>query len=384
MDQNRPPRVFLVDADALARVRQRARTGDPALAPAARRLRREAEAALTEGPFSVVNKPFLPPSGDKHDYMSVGPYWWPNPDTPDGKPYIRRDGEVNPEREQYDSVPMQRMNAAVQTLALAYYIIGDERYAERAALLLDTWFLAPGTRMNPHLEYGQAIPGICDGRGIGIIDTHRLGGLIDAIGMLQGAIAWSAAHQAGMIDWFSRYLNWLTTSDKGRDEASQHNNHGTWYDAQAAAFALFTGADEIARHLLAKSAPRRIEAQITSDGRQPHELARTRSLSYSVMNLTGMFDIATLGQHVGVDLWHYTAASGASIRGALDWLIAHVIDRSDWSYQQITPFNQVDLAPLLRRAANAYAHAAYERLVAQRTSGDERCELLYPKTQQDA
>ena len=39
----------------------------------------------------VDGKKLVAPSGDKHDYISVGTYWWPNPDTSDGLPYIRRD-----------------------------------------------------------------------------------------------------------------------------------------------------------------------------------------------------------------------------------------------------------------------------------------------------
>ena len=30
------------------------------------------------GPWSVTNQKSLPPSGDKHDYLSWAPYWWPN------------------------------------------------------------------------------------------------------------------------------------------------------------------------------------------------------------------------------------------------------------------------------------------------------------------
>ncbi len=52
----------------------------------------QAETALLAGPFTVTFDDLIPPSGDKHDYASMGPYWWPDPNTPDGLPYIRRDG----------------------------------------------------------------------------------------------------------------------------------------------------------------------------------------------------------------------------------------------------------------------------------------------------
>ena len=93
-----PPRVFILDGQTLLENRRRVRAGDGALKAAMARLIREADAMLSAGPFSVTQKTLSPPSGDKHDYRSVGPYWWPDPEKPDGLPYTRKDGQVNPER----------------------------------------------------------------------------------------------------------------------------------------------------------------------------------------------------------------------------------------------------------------------------------------------
>ncbi|MCW2338229.1 hypothetical protein M2337_002462 [Sphingobium sp. B2D3A] len=67
----------------------------------------------------MVDKGNVPPSGDLHDYMSIAPYWWPDPSAPDGKPYVRKDGRVNPERTtaDYDLSALSRMSADVETLA---------------------------------------------------------------------------------------------------------------------------------------------------------------------------------------------------------------------------------------------------------------------------
>src|SRR5436305_1129232 len=90
--------------------------------PAIRALVHQADKDMSAGPYSVMHKKLTPPSGDKHDYYSVGPYWWPDPSKPDGLPYIRRDGEVNPARNdnQTDSREIHDMFGTVQTLALAY------------------------------------------------------------------------------------------------------------------------------------------------------------------------------------------------------------------------------------------------------------------------
>ncbi len=358
-----PPEVFLIDPDLLSEARRRVEAGDPALQPAIDLLLRLAERALDEGPFTVVDKPMVPPSGDRHDYMSVGPYWWPNPDTDDGLPYVRRDGETNPERREYDNVGLSAMGKAVTTLGLAHFFTGEERYAEHAATLLRTWFLDEETRMNPHLTYGQAIPGRVDGRGIGIIDTMGLPAMLDAVGMLEASEAWTEEDQQGLQAWFAEYLDWIWTHPYGEKERSARNNHGTWYDVQAASYALFTDRPEIAREVLEAVPERRIVTQIEPDGSQPHELARTNSYGYCAMNLKGFFALARQAEKLEIDLWGYEDEGGRSIRNALDWVIEHAFGESEWEHQNLSEIKPGKVLTLLRTAAVVYDEPAYEELL---------------------
>ncbi len=363
--------------EQLLSVKRNLKQGDPTCEPAYQKLIRDADKALKSGPFSVLDKPMTAPSGDKQDYYSVGPYWWPNPDTADGLPYVRRDGEVNPERDRYDASARSHMENSVIALVLAWFFSDDERYAAHAVQLLRTWFLDPATRMKPHLEYGQGIPGICDGRGIGIIETHIFPMLLDAVALLQPFSGWTDEDQIGLQDWFRAYLDWLLTSKHGRDEAQEHNNHGTWYDVQVAAFALFVGEREIAHRTLAENTSNRIISQIEPDGSQPHELARTRSLSYSVMNLTAFMDAADLGVHAGIDLWHYVA-DGRGIRQAVDYLVKSALGDA-WAHQQITDTSDALLLPILYRAATSYHDPRYgEQIRLLRTQYQaDRSHLLF-------
>jgi len=144
-------RVFLVDARKLSEARRSVQSGDKTFDAALRKLEGDARKALSAGPFSVTSKTPTPPSGDKHDYMSQAPYFWPNPKTPDGLPYVRRDGERNPEINKItDHRSLDQMADAVETLALAYYFKGDEAYAAKAVQLLRAFFIDPATRMNPN------------------------------------------------------------------------------------------------------------------------------------------------------------------------------------------------------------------------------------------
>ena len=377
--------VYSLRADELGRARQL--IGEASrLRPAYDRLVREADAALRAGPFSVMDKPRVPESGDKHDYVSMGPYWWPDTTKPGGLPYIRRDGERNPELANgYDAPRFGAMTGAVTTLALAYYFSGDERYAQRAALLVRTWFLDPATRMNPHLRYGQRIPGITEGRAAGIIETRRLVDLVDAIGMLERSPSWTDADGRGMRDWMAAYRGWLLTSDIGKEEQRAKNNHGTWYDAQVVALALFTGDTALARSTLETSKTRRIAAQIMPDGRQPFELARTRSLGYSIMNLEGLCRLAELGRQVGIDLWSYRSPRGGSIRKALDYVAPYADPAVTWPGEQITPNAPDSFVLLLQRARVGFGrgdaathYGALLKGIPGDAVGAHRAQLLYP------
>jgi hypothetical protein len=377
-------RVYSLRADALQHAKVRIQSRDARLRPAYDRLVREADAALLVGPFSVMDKPRAPESGDKHDYVSMGPYWWPDTTKPGGLPYIRRDGERNPELANgYDAPHFGALTGAVTTLSLAYYFTDDEKYAARGAALLRVWFLDPATRMNPHLRYGQRIPGITEGRAAGIIETRRLVDVVDAVGMLERSPSWTDADTRGMRDWMSAYLHWLLTSDIGKEEQRARNNHGTWYDAQATALALLTGDTARARATLEASKARRITAQIAPDGRQPYELVRTRSLGYSVMNLEGLCRLAELGRGLGVDLWSYQAPQGGSIRKALDYVAPYADTTLKWAGPQITPNAPDFLVLLLERARVAYGEngGRYGALL-RRLPGDvllsHRARLLYP------
>lgn len=372
------PRSLLVDRAYLDTVRARAAGGDPEIRAAIAALEADARKALAIPPLSVMDKSSTPPSGDKHDYMSQAPYWWPDPSKPDGKPYIRKDGQRNPEIGRItDRDHLGRLGESVATLGLAFAYTGREEYAAHAARLTRVWFLDPATRMNPHLQYGQYIPGINEGRGIGIIETRNLPALLDGVLLISGSPSWTAADEAGLQAWMRAYLTWLLESTHGREEAKNGNNHETWYDVQVAGLALYTGQGDLARRTV-EGARARIATQIEPDGRQPRELERTRSWHYSEFNLAAFMDLATLGERVGVDLWSYETADGRSIRRAVDFLVPFAAGERPWTFDQITPFDPDALHGILRRGAAAWREPRYAALARRIGGGSPALILTVP------
>jgi hypothetical protein len=264
---------------------------------------------------------------------------------------------------------------------VAYYFSGDEAYARRASLLLRTWFIAPETHMNPNLRYGQAIPGVTDGRGIGLIDTRELSSIADAVGLMRPSSAWTAADDRAMRAWAREFLQWMRTSPQGQEEARATNNHGSWYDVQVVALAYFVGDSTLAEETLRTSTVQRIEQQILADGRQPRELERTRSLSYSEFNLEALTRLAELARFTKVDLWHHAPAAGGGMGAALRYLAPYADTSRTWAGEQITAADPLELLAPLRRAERALhdplLHAALERIPATARAA-HRSRLLYP------
>ena len=347
---------FLIQSEAkLSAAKAQYASGDAAVVKDVNSLIADADKAMTAGPFSVTfHKTKMAPSGDAHDYVSQAPYWWADPSKPDGKPYIRKDGERNPEIYLlHDDSQMGEMGQAVKKLGLTYYFTGNEKYAQRAAELMKVWFVDASTRMNPNFNYAQYIPGLNDGRGIGIIESRGLVDIPDAIAMMSNSKALTADLKSGVKKWFAEYLRWLQTSKNGKDEEHSQNNHGTFYDVQVVDFAMFTGDDQLAKSVIEKRTIARMDTQFTTDGRQPLELERTKSWGYSNMNLDGWCRLAVLADHLGIDLWH-TQKDGRSIKKCIEFMMPFVLDQKKWVYKQIEPIGYGETISILAFADGKY------------------------------
>jgi hypothetical protein len=351
---NSLPRVFLADPKILARAKAEFQATNSMLKPAFDRLLDEANQALNAKPQSVMDKHRVPPSGDKHDYVSQAPYFWPETNGDGVVSYVRHDGERNPDSNvDSDAGRLASVCSNATTLALAFYFTGEEKYAAKATQLIGAFFLNPETKMNPNLNFGQGIPGEVDGRPFGLISARGFVDLMDALSLLENSKSWTADDQKQMRAWLEDYFHWLTTSKLGKDELAAKNNHGSWCNDQAAAIALFLDETNYARELILQTT-NRITHQIQPDGHEPLELERTKSFGYSSFNLRALMDMASIAQNQGIDLWHFRGTNGGSIYRAIWFMAPYANVTNKWPFQQIHGYGHEGLADIILRAAPHY------------------------------
>jgi len=282
-------------------------------------------------------------------------------------PYVRRDGITNPEADgdRYDLGRYSETLSRVNTLALAWFYSGEEKYAAKATELLRVWFLDPATRMNPNMKNASALPGVYDGMPIGIIFSVALIKLVDYVRLLETSESWTSGDSSLLKKWFADYTGWLLESEFGKKEREALNNHGTWYSAQVAAFSMYSGNPERIVPAVEET-KERIRRQVADDGSLPAELKRQRSLHYAIYGLQAFAYVARCAAFTGgPDLWHYKTADGRGLELAFGFLAPYLLQEKEWTWTNIEAGKPA--APAARQLM-LWAAKAYDDPVLDRTA----------------
>jgi len=333
--------VFLaITALSLPQPVRAAADSSPAVSPAKvsidvaaidrQRILSAATAALALEPITITKFRAKLSDGGPNDFYSNGDYWWPNPDTTNGLPYVQRDGRTNPDNFNKHRECIWKLKDAVAALGAAYKITGDDRYAAKAAELLRVFFLDPATRMNPNLQYAQAVPGVSKGRGTGIIDTLHLIEIPKAVEAMEKSPAFPPAEVAGLKRWFADYIDWMRSSKNGNDEAKATNNHAVAFWLQVAVFAEFTGSETNLAECRRQFEEVFLPKQMVSDGSFPRELGRTKPYGYSIFQLDNMVTLCQVLSAPDHDLWNFTLPDGRCIRKGVEFMYPYLADKSKW------------------------------------------------------
>jgi len=296
-----------------------------------------ADKYLTRPPQTITAFRAARSAGGPHDFFSEGDYWWPDPKNPAG-PYIRRDGESNPDNFVDHRRALVRLSLEVPALTAAWKLTSDDRYAGQARRHLRAWFVDPSTRMTPSLEYAQAIHGIATGRGTGIIDTIHLVEVARAIDVLERGGALPGAEFQPIRAWFADYVRWMTTHPYGIEERDATNNHGTCWVMQVAAFASVTGDEAQKEMCRVRFKTVLLPTQMAPDGSFPLELARTKPYGYSLFNLDAMATICQIldgpaaGRRRDDRLWTFELPDGRGMQKALAFMAPLIEDKRRWTH----------------------------------------------------
>jgi hypothetical protein len=320
------------------------------------RVVRAADRYLQERPITITAYSAKRSAGGRNDYFSEGDYWWPDPKDPNG-PYIQRDGMTNPDNFVAHRHALIRLSVQMPALTAAWLITKKEQYARHAAEHLRAWFVEPSTRMNPNLQYAQAIHGRVTGRGIGIIDTLHLVEVARAIPFLP------IEHEP-VKQWFADYLQWMTTSKNGMEERDAKNNHGTCWVMQVAQFAQYTGNQQLIDYCSERYKTVLLPDQLAADGSFPLELKRTKPYSYSLFNLDAMATICQIVSTPSDDLWKFRLADGRSMQTAMAFMAPYIADKRSWPHpRDVQYFDDFPVRqPSLLFAGLAYSEPRYLEL----------------------
>jgi len=361
--------------------------GDPALKRRVQALEGRANSALLRGPYSITqNTAKLPisPSHDPHDFVAIAFRAWPNPNTPDGLPWVIRDGHHNPANDM-DWTFFDPMVADAELLSLAYYITRDERYAEHAGRLLRAWFIDPDTRMNPHMKYSNIVPG-AGFRGVNLpifmIGMYRI---CDAAGILEASPSWHQADADALAAYFKTLLSWLETDPDAVADGEVQQNHSTYYRAGRMAMYQYLKNSARARQAFDDYVDRFLPLQFASDGTQPLEMERANNFTYHINGLTAAYSIAQLAEGIGRarNLWNHTTSDGAGLRKSTEFLLPYLLGHDEWPYfaDEVFTIEPEKRALMLQRAAlgfNDAALAAAATAVMGNKLGDPLLALMYP------
>ncbi|KAG8703483.1 hypothetical protein FRC08_002814 [Ceratobasidium sp. 394] len=311
--------------------------------PAQQSIIKYADEILREGPWSVMNKSVSPPTGDKHDYLSYRPYYWPDCSGVGNTtelsqeqiyvtcPYVRRDGQFNPDyRLANDSGAVQALMDAALYAPLAHLILSHnsslsnkpaEFYSSAALHALNVFFVNPDTSMHPHLNFSQLLrgPGVQKGSPTGVLDMHWWPKALTGILLMRAMNVWSEQDTAGIVNWAKAYIPWLLTNDLAKAERGSDNNHASYFYNQLATLQILVGDNDGAKATLQDYFTGVYMQQIDANGDQPKESARTHPYHYRGYNLCAMVTSARLAEYVGYDGWNAKAASGAGIQAAANY-----------------------------------------------------------------
>lgn len=323
----------------------------------------EAEWALGQEPETIVSFTCDRSAGGLNDFYSESDYWWPDEEDPDG-PYIHRDGYNNPGIYSQHRQAVTRLSRIIGSLASAYVLTGDDRYALHAMRHARAWFIMPETRMNPHMLFAQSIQGVSHGRRTGVVDAIQLVEAAQGLYRIKDSPVVCGHEYEQVVKWFSEYLRWVTTHPYGIEAMNAGNSHAFCWIMQVAAFARLTGDGEKLDFCRQRMKNVLLSQQMETDGTFPAELARNKAYGCTLFVTDVVATVCQILSTPEDNLWEYTTRDGKGVHSAIKFIVPYIRDKSKWPLPpDVTFFDEWPAAhPCLLFGAEAYGNREWMEL----------------------
>lgn len=346
-DRAIPKEPILLDIDDLSKLKTKINGQDSVYTFLYENLLAQANKMLYEPELSVIYQPNITPEISINDYNSLAIYFWPNPDTENGFPYVKRAGSKNPQAKETDSKALKELYNHIKILTLAGYLSNDPKYYDKVTKLVDHWFFNDETRMNPNFTYTQSIPGVRSGSIGGFTEAVNLAYLLDYFIIINQKRELSEKFQYQLTKWYSEFNSWFINHPRGQELKTRKNNLGSYHDVLYIYFNHFLRNKDEIPQLLESTTKKRIKNQIDSQGRQLEALQRANSWDYSIYNLEALTIIATYAQKIGINLWTLESSEGDILK-AIN-LLLNTSEGKAWTNQQRNEINTCELYPIVGR-----------------------------------
>lgn len=291
----------------------------------------KANSFLSENPITVTASHCGRSAGGIHDFYSEGDYWWPDTQDPGG-PYIQKDGQSNPDNFSDHRHAMVHFSDVVSTLTSAWLLSGEKKYAKKALLHLNAWFVDTATLMNPNMLYAQAISGRFTGRGIGLIDAYHLVEVAQSVKVLSEKGGITKQQSIQLKRWFSKFLEWMTIHKYGIKEMNAENNHATCWVATASSMAVLTGNQRMIKFCSDRFKQVLLPNQMADNGSFSRELKRTKPYGYSLFNIDAFCNVVQILSTPENNLWEFELPDGRSLKKGMQFIFPFIDEKSKWPY----------------------------------------------------
>jgi hypothetical protein len=132
--------------------------------------------------------------------------------------------------------------------------------------------------------------------------------------------------------WFTSYLKWLSSSERGIKERDTTNNHAICWALQAAEFARLADDEGARNEVYRLYRETLLPDQMAADGSFPRELKRTKPYSYSIFNFDVMAGLCQSLKGLLPDPPTFKLSDGRGLCKAAEFIQPFIKNKSTWKW----------------------------------------------------